>query len=108
MYDDVYVLRVTGDSVAASNGLVSNAVSVRVHKVTIDGALSNSTSVAIHDDSNASNAALIKIRVATSPAFAGTFELYKEADFNPPVVFSTGISLDLTGTGAVVYLYYSR
>jgi len=108
MYDDVYVRRVSADENAASNGLVSNAVSVRVHKVTIDGALSNATSVAIHDDSNASNAALIKINISTSPMYAGTFELYKDVSFNPPVVFNSGISLNVTGTGVVAYLYYSR
>ena len=108
MYDDVYVRRVAADENAASNGLVSNAVSVRVHKVSIVGALSNATSVNIHDDTNASNALLIKAQLSTSPAFAGTFELYAEATFGPPIAFNTGISLDLTGTGAVVYLYYTR
>ena len=108
MYDDVYVRRVTADENAASNGLVSNAVSIRVHKVVVTGDGSNAVSVDIHDDSNASNAALIKISVASNERFAGEFSRFTQANFSPPVSFNTGVSFNLTGNTAVVYLYFTR
>ena len=106
--DDAYVRRVTADENAASNGLVSNAVSVRVHKIIVTGDGSNVVSADIHDDINASNALTIKISVASNERFSGEFSRFTQADFNPPALFDTGVSFNLTGNTAVVYLYYSR
>ena len=106
--DDAYVRRVTADENAASNGLVSNAVSVRVHKIILTGDGSNAVSADIHDDANASNATLIKISVASNERFSGEFSRFTQADFNPPILFDTGVSFNLTGNTAVAYLYYSR
>ena len=108
MYDSVRVLRVTADSVAASNGLVTNNVITRIHKVVLIGDGSNVVSVNIHDDTNASNAALIKIALSTNEQFAGEFERFEQADFNPPVEFNKGVSIDVTGNAVVVYAYYTK
>ena len=108
MYDNLRVLRVTADSVAASNGLVTNSVIALIHKVVLTGDGSNVVSANIHDDSNASNAALIKISVSANENFANEFDRFVQADFNPPVAFTTGISVDVTGNTVVAYVYYTK
>jgi hypothetical protein len=108
MYDPVRVLRVTADSVAASNGLVTNSVIALIHKVVVTGDGSNVVSANIHDDTNASNAALIKISVSANEEFATEFDRFVQADFNPPVQFNTGVSIDVTGNTAVAYVYYTK
>ena len=108
MYDDVQVRRVTADENAVSNGLVTNSVMVRVHKVVVTGDGSNAVSVDLHDDSNASNALLIKISVSSNEVFSGEFERYTQADFNPPVEFKSGVAFNVTGNTVVAYLYYTK
>ena len=107
-YDDVQVRRVVADENAVSNGLVTNNVMVRVHKVVVTGDGSNVVSVDLHDDSNASNALLIKISLSGQETTGSKFSRYVESDHNPPVEFKSGVALNLTGNTAAVYLYYTK
>ena len=107
-YDNLKVLRVTADSVAASNGLVTNSVIALIHKVVLVGDGSNVVSANIHDDTNASNAALIKISLSSNEEFATEFDRFVQSDFNPPVEFTTGVSIDVTGNTVVAYVYYTK
>ena len=108
MYDDVQVRRLTADENAVSNGLVTNNVVVRIHKVAITGDGSNIVSVDIHDDTNASNATLIKISVSGNTDISGKFDQFVQADYYPPVAFTKGVAFNLTGNTAVVYCYYTK
>ena len=108
MYDHLSVRRITTDENAASNGLVTNSVLALIHKVVVTGDGSNVVSADIHDDSNASNAALIKISLASNERFAGEFSRFTQADFNPPVQFTSGVSVNVTGNTVVAYIYYTK
>lgn len=111
MYDDLQVFGSNGDSIAASNVLIaqnSNKVSVRVYKVVLIGDGSNALTLAIHDDENNSNSSLIKISMAANQEYSGQFRRQTVQDFNPPVVFNSGVSFNITGNGGTYYAYYTR
>ena len=105
MYDEAYVHTVTTDELAPSNGLVSNG-RLGVHKVVVQSATSNAVlAVAVYDALTVTGTA--KIGLTTTEFATNAYTRYAEANFDPPVVFSTGLTSDITGTGTV-RIYYSR
>ena len=112
-YDPVTVFSVSADSDGASNGIVpqtTNATGVLIHKVVLRNATnsSNIVSVVLNDHPNIGSSATLIALNTSQTGVALTWEQYKSESFDPPVPFSRGVSLDLTGTNASVLVYYTR
>jgi hypothetical protein len=105
MYDDLYVHVVTADEAAASNGIVAKG-RIRIHKVVLEHADGAAVlSAQLHNQLTVTGTA--EISLTTNLADGTTFQRYTEANFNPPVPFSVGLSTNITGTGSC-RIYYSR
>lgn len=103
MYDPVRVLTTT----ASSNAFFSAGIQVRIHKVSIhsvDG--STAHSVLLYDAATAAGTATIRLDANVTGA-AGTFEKYREANFDPPLLHSVGVSTTLAGSNTL-RIYYTR
>ena len=112
-YDPVTVFSVSADSNGGSNGIVpqtTNATGVLIHKVVLRNATnsSNVISVTMNDHPNIGSSATVIALSTNESGAVGTWERYTSETFNPPVPFSRGVSLGLTGTNASVFVYYTR
>lgn len=101
MYDDARIYADTADANAAVSG------PSRLHGISIYNATStNSPLVEVHDAATVTGSA--KVQVAVNPTYDAThFEVHKYVEFNPPVRFEVGMSVNITGTGAYK-LHYSK
>ena len=112
-YDPVTVFSVSADSNGGSNGIVpqtTNATGVLIHKVVLRNVTnaSNLVSVAMNDHANIGSTATLIFLTTSVTGAVGTYQQYLAETFDPPVPFSRGVSLDLTGTNASVFVYYTR
>lgn len=105
MYDDLYVHVVSADETAASNGLVAKGA-IRIHLVVLEGDGSNALQVQLHDQLTVIGTA--EISLAMNEQFATEFERYRSEQFDPPIRFNTGLSINLTGNGGTARIYYTR
>jgi hypothetical protein len=105
MYDPVNVFIRTADSDGTSNGIVATG-RIKVHKVVLSGDSSNLVTALLYN-SNAIGVAGTELIALASP-IAAPFGRNQFADFNPPVPFEIGLSIDITGNGAVCRVYYTR
>lgn len=116
--DAVTVFTVTGDSDGASNGIINattNRTGVLIHKVILgvtSNLASNALSVAINDHANiGSSAVRIFLSTSSSSAFAeDEYERYISETYDPPVLFTQGVSLDFSGLAAGwrAFVHYTR
>ena len=106
-YDPAIVLVGTADSDGTSNAIVAKGA-IKIHKVVLEGDGSNILTVKLYDDINTSNAAKAYISLAANEVFSGEFKRYSEANFNPPVRYDLGLSVDITGNAGTYRIYYSR
>jgi hypothetical protein len=104
MADDVALVSVT---TASSNAIVvSNAI--RIHKVVLQNSNgSNAVSALLYDSASAAGTAIIGLITSYQGAVA-SFELYKEANFDPPVFCQKGLSTTLAGSNVTCRIYYTR
>jgi hypothetical protein len=106
MYDPAHVHVTTADETGNSNGIVAKHGRILVHKVVIDGATSNAqASVLLHDALTITGTAKIGLRTL-EVATGSVFGTYAEVNFNPPVPFEVGLSIDHTNTGTC-RIYYT-
>ena len=110
-YDAATVSSFTATSDGASNGIINastNMTHVLVHKMAIVNTNgSNVCSATLHNFTQAS--ANILAFLTTNPTFAaGSWELYKEVDFDPPLRFTVGLSVTIVGTNNTTRVYYTR
>ena len=108
-YDPVSVHSVTGDSDGTSNGIVAKHGRIKVHKVVLQSDGSNAVSVALNDHGTIGSSAVI-VGLANNQSTEGTPDSYvrlTQSDFDPPVPFEVGLSIDVTGNGATVRVYYT-
>ena len=94
-------------STASSNAFFSAGIRVRIHKVSIhnvDG--SNTCSALLYDAATATGTATIRLDTSVTGA-AGSFERYKEANFDPPLLHEIGLSSTLAGSAAL-RVFYTR
>jgi len=98
----VYVA--TTSDAAASNGITCP---ILVHKVALQNTNgSNSVSALLYDAATATGTA--KIGLITDQVFLSAYQLYREADFDPPVRFQVGLSTTLAGSNVTLRVYYTR
>jgi 3-dehydroquinate dehydratase len=101
MYDDVLSLRFTGDTNAAL------PARTKVHKIVlINGTTSAVASIKVHDAATVTGNPVAEIH--SNLLTTDTYEKYSQSNFQSPLFFERGVSLDITGTSAVGYLYYTR
>ena|SRR3990167_197227 len=105
MNDPVSVLVLTVDSLAATNALVSTHGRILVHKVTLTGNGSNALTVDLYNALTVTGSAVIVLAMGSQAA--GIFDRYAEANFDKPVPFDIGLTVDLTGNGGTVRIYYT-
>ena len=105
MYDDVFVYTSTSSEVVATNALTMR---IRVHKVALihaDG--TEATKVSLFDAATATGTAKIILAAnETTDGAADHFEIYAEANFNPPVPFHN-LSSTIVGT-VTCKVYYTK
>ena len=105
MYGDATVRVLTADETGTSNGIVAKHGRIRVHKVVLESATSNAvTSVALHDALTVTGTEVIGL--TTNEVTATIYQRYAEANFDPPVPFEVGLSVNITGT-ATCRIYYT-
>lgn len=112
-YDPVTVFNTAVDSPGSSNAIVASAGRIYVHKVALrqTGATGSSAlAVLINDDAEigTTNHVIALLTSSEGGVAANEYPRYKEVDFNPPVPIERGLSIDVTGTGAAVSVYYTR
>jgi hypothetical protein len=101
MYDPALVHVVTADETGTSNGIVAKHGRILVHKIVLHGGASNAQlSVVLHDALTITGTAKAGLQVPVV-ATGSVFGSYAEVDFNPPVPFEIGLSIDVTNTGTV-------
>ena len=62
----------------------------------------------MNDHANIGSSATLIALNTSQTGVALTWEQYKSESFDPPVPFNRGVSLDLTGTNASVFVHYTR
>jgi hypothetical protein len=95
--DDSQVRRLTADSDGTSSGFT---FPVFIHKVQLHGGTDDATDVKLHAAVSITGDAKVHIKSAA--------EVVVSEDFAPPVRFQKGMSVDITGSGAIAYIYYTR
>lgn len=108
MYDPAMVHSITADEDGVSNGLVTKHGRILVHKLVLDGGASNAElSVLVHDFATVAGAPTAKLGLRVPVvATGGVFGSYAESNFDPPVPFEVGLSINVTNTGTV-RIYYT-
>ena len=102
MYDDADIFVLT----ASSNAVIS--VPVRIHKVIMQNTNgSNAVSALLYNALTATGTATAGLTTHLTAA-AGSFQMYAEANFNPPLRHQVGLSVTLAGTNPTCRIYYSR
>lgn len=103
MYDPCKSRRLTAD---ANDTIPEQA---KVHKIVlINGTLTATAAVALHDAVTVTGDPVAEVRAnEVTDGGAAAFAEYSEANFPRPLYFEFGVSANLTGTGAVVYIYYT-
>ena len=114
--DPVSIYTTTTDDNGSSNNVISttatNATGILIHKVvlrqTTNG--SNAVSVILNDHRTVgSSATLIALSTNSYGGAAGdAYARYASESFDPPVHFTKGLSIDVTGTGVSTSIYYTR
>jgi hypothetical protein len=108
MADNVQtVYTATTSDAAASNGIVAKGP-ILVHKVALQNTNgSNAISALIYDAATATGTAKIGLTTEQAPT-AAAFLMYRSEDFDPPVLFQTGLSTTLAGANVTLRIYYTR
>lgn len=107
-YDPVSYHIVTADETGGSNGIVPKHGRIKIHKVVLQGDGSNAVAVALHDAATIVGTAVIGLaNHETVVDVTGKYTTITQSDFNPPVPFEVGLSIDVTGTGAIARVYYT-
>jgi len=98
----------TASETAASNALVSTGP-ILIHKVVMQNTNgSNVVSVLLYDAATATGTAKIGLTTNAVAAASANFEVYHEANFDPPVRFQVGLSSTIAGANPTCRVYYSR
>ena len=115
-YDPATTYTTAADESGASNNIINattNKTGILVHKVALrqTGATgSGALAVLINDDTTigTTNHRIAVLTSSEGAVAANEYPRYKSEDFNPPVPFHRGLSVDVTGTGVSVTVYYTR
>ena len=100
LYDPCKSLRVTADTNAAL------PAQTKVHKIVlINGTLSATASVKLHDAATVTGNPVAEVR--SNDDGGATWDEFTQSDFPEPLRFETAVSIDVTGTGVVAYIYYT-
>jgi len=103
MYDHCKVLRVTGDTDAAL------PKHTKVHKIqVINGTTSATASMKLHDAATVTGNPVAEVHSEeVTDGGASLFATSTSEDFPRPLFFEVGVSIDMTGTNAVGYVFYT-
>jgi hypothetical protein len=95
-YSPARIYRVTSDDAAASSGLT---FAILIHKVVVIGGTDNTASIKLYNAATVTGNSIIEVRAASA--------LMAESNFDPPVPAGQ-LSADITGSGGLAFVYYSR
>ena len=115
-YDSVSIYTTAADESGASNNVINtttNKTGILVHKVALrqtGGGGSTAISVLLNDDQNigTTNQLIALSTNSMGGAAPDAYARHTSEAFDPPVPFQRGLSVDITGTGASVTVYYTR
>ena len=101
MYDHCDSYRFTADTNAAL------PTQTKIHKISLlNGTLTATASIKVHDAATVTGDPVAEVHADLKDGT--TYRQRVDMDFNPPLFMEIAASLDITGSSAVGYIYYTR